>query len=289
MNILITGKNGQLGSEIKFLSKSHTQYNFLFTSVDELDITKEELVNKFFKGHQIDVLINCAAYTNVDKAEEDFENANCVNHLAVGYLAKACKEYNCRMVHVSTDYVFDGSKNKPYTEADSPNPQSIYGDTKLKGEQIMRNINPLNSIIIRTSWVYSRYGENFVNTMLRLGEKYNKINVVADQIGSPTNAADLAQAILDIIPQLNNKKVRIFHFSGEGKCSWYNFAKTIFDLKGENVKVTPIQSSEYQALAKRPVYSVLDNTLIKKTYNLNIISWEDSLEKCLEKNLFISS
>lgn len=283
-NILVTGSNGQLGSEIRDLTPNYPNYKFVFTDIEELDICNHSVVANFIEVNQINTIINCAAYTAVDKAEEQFEIANNINHLAVANFAQLAKEKNIKLAHISTDYVFYGTNHKPYTETDIPNPQSVYGQTKLAGEQAMQTINPANSIIIRTSWVYSNYGSNFVKTMLRLGKERDELNVVADQIGTPTNAADLAQAILTILSQLQNKQVELFHYSNEGVCSWYDFAKAIFEIKGLPIKVNPVETLQYPTVAERPFYSVLNKTLIKEVYQIEIPYWKDSLLNCLKNN-----
>jgi dTDP-4-dehydrorhamnose reductase len=279
-NILITGANGQLGSELKELAPKYEQYQFLFTDVEMLDICDHQAVAAFIELNKITTIINCAAYTAVDKAEEQAELANKINHLAVANFAKIAKEKNIQLVHISTDYVFDGTNHKPYTESDTPNPQSVYGQTKLDGELAMKQINPQNSVIIRTSWVYSKFGNNFVKTMLRLGNERTQLSVVADQIGTPTHAADLAKAILTILPKIKNEAVEIFHYSNEGVCSWYDFAKAIFEISEIDLKVTPIESKEYPTPAERPFYSVLNKSKIKEVYGLNISFWKDSLKSC---------
>ena len=282
-NILVTGGNGQLGSEIKELSISCTNGSFFFTDVSDLDITNYTAVAAFIKTNSIDVIVNCAAYTAVDKAESEPELADAINHLAVKNLAIIARERGAKLIHISTDYVFDGTGHKPYVETDTPNPQSVYGQTKLDGELAMQAINPANSIIIRTSWVYSNFGSNFVKTMLRIGQEHKEISVVSDQIGSPTYACDLAKAILEILPQIKNEQVAIYHFANLGNCSWSEFAKAIFKIKGMDVKVHPITTSQYPTLAKRPQYSVLENSKIKKKFNLNMSYWVDSLKNNLEK------
>ena len=282
-NILVTGGNGQLGSEIKELSISCTNGSFFFTDVSDLDITNYTAVAAFIKTNSIDVIVNCAAYTAVDKAESEPELADAINHLAVKNLAIIARERGAKLIHISTDYVFDGTGHKPYVETDTPNPQSVYGQTKLDGELAMQAINPANSIIIRTSWVYSNFGSNFVKTMLRIGQEHKEISVVSDQIGSPTYACDLAKAILEILPQIKNEQVAIYHYTNSGICSWSDFAKAIFEIKGMEVMVHPILTSQYPTLAKRPQYSVLENSKIKKKFNLNMSYWVDSLKNNLEK------
>jgi dTDP-4-dehydrorhamnose reductase len=282
-NILVTGANGQLGSEIRDLSGSYSDCNFIFTDVAELDITNHKAVSQFIKNNSISTIINCAAYTAVDKAETETEISNQINNLAAANFASLAKENNIKLVHISTDYVFDGTSNIPYVEDVQPNPQSVYGKTKLEGENAVLNINPKNSIIIRTSWVYSSYGNNFVKTMLRLGAERDSLNIVADQVGTPTYAKDLANAILNILPKINNNIVEVFHFSNEGVCSWYDFAKAIFELKHMPIKVSPIASNQYPTPAKRPYYSVLNKSKIKEKYQIEIPYWKDSLIECLNK------
>ena len=281
-NILVTGGNGQLGSELKGIAPNYLDYNFLFTEVKTLDITNHTAVKEFIRLNNITVIINCAAYTAVDKAEEHVDLADAINHLAVANFAQIAKENNIKLIHVSTDYVFDGTAHKPYTEMDTPNPQSVYGTTKFAGEQAMQTINPANSIIIRTSWVYSNYGNNFVKTMLHLGKERDELNVVVDQIGTPTNAADLAKAILDILPQIENNADKLIHYSNEGVCSWYDFAQTIFELADIDCRLSTIETKNYPSLVKRPHYSVLSKVKIKNTYNFTIPHWKSSLQKCLK-------
>ena len=281
--ILVTGGNGQLGSEIKGLSSSFTNDSFFFTDTSNLDITNHAAVATFIKTKNIDVIINCAAFTAVDKAESEPKLADAINHLAVKNLAIIARERGAKLIHISTDYVFDGTGHKPYVETDTPNPQSVYGQTKLDGELAMQAINPANSIIIRTSWVYSTYGNNFVKTMLRLGKEHEEINVVSDQVGSPTYAGDLAKVLLEILPKINNEQVAIYHFANSGTCSWYEFAEAIFKMKGMEVKVHPIMTSQYPTPAKRPQYSVMKTGYPASLYNLNFPEWKEALERCLKK------
>ena len=283
-NILVTGSNGQLGSELKELAHNYPTYTFLFTDIKDLDITNHTSVSKFVKNNNINIIINCAAYTAVDKAESEPELSDAINHLAVANFAQISKEKNIKLIHVSTDYVFDGNNHKPYNETDIPNPQSVYGQTKLDGELAIQKINPANSIIIRTSWVYSRFGNNFVKTMLRLAENRDEISVVSDQIGSPTNAADLAHVILDIIPIINNKDIELFHYSNEGTTSWYEFAKAIFKINETKIKVIPLSTKDYLTHAKRPLYSILNKNKIKDKIDLPILHWKKSLVKFLTNN-----
>ena len=279
-NILVTGGNGQLGSELKELAPTYANYHFIFTDVENLDICDHKAVATFIDKSNINTIINCAAFTAVDKAEEQFELADKINHLAVANFAQIAKDKNIQLVHISTDYVFDGTKHKPYIESDRPNPQSVYGKTKLDGELAMQQINPQNSLIIRTSWVYSKFGNNFVKTMLRLGKERDQLSVVVDQIGTPTHAADLAEAILTILPKIKNEVVEIFHYSNEGVCSWYDFANAIFEISEIDLKVTPIESKAYPTPAERPFYSVLNKTKIKEKFDLDIPYWKDSLKSC---------
>ena len=286
-NILITGVSGQLGSEFRYLSggmqdnqpvnKAPDYFNFIFVTRKELDIENTLQVADFCKKNNINVIVNCAAYTAVDKAESEPEQAGAINHLAVKNLAKIAKEQKIKLIHISTDYVFDGTAHKPYKETDITNPQSIYGKSKLDGEQAMQTINPANSIIIRTSWVYSEFGNNFVKTMLRLGQERDELNVVCDQIGSPTNARNLAKAILEIIPQLTNDNVEIYQYSNVGVCSWYDFAQAIFEINNIKCQVKPIRSEAYPTLAKRPYYSVIDKGKIVEKFDLDIHHWRTSL------------
>lgn len=281
-NILVTGVNGQLGSEIKELSSNYP-YTFYFTCKDDLDITNEKAIEEFIIKNHITAIINCAAYTAVDKAESEIELADKINHQAVFYLAAIAKEKKIKLIHVSTDYVFDGTNYKPYIETDNTNPQSVYGQTKLDGEKVLQMINPTNSIIIRTSWVYSDYGNNFVKTMLRLGRERESLGVIYDQIGSPTYAKDLAKAILDILPKVNNTQTEIYNYSNEGVCSWYDFAKEIMNLAKLSCKINPIETSQYPTPVKRPHYSLLNKSKIKNDYNIDIPYWKDSLEHCSQK------
>ena len=276
-NILVTGGNGQLGSEIREISHNYLDYNFFFTEISDLDITDHKAVKGFVEINKINIIINCAAYTSVDKAESEPELSDAINNLAVANFAHIAKKKSIKLIHISTDYVFDGTNHKPYLETDIPNPQSVYGQTKLFGEIALQKINPPNSIIIRTSWVYSKFGNNFVKTMLDLAKTRGEINVVADQIGSPTNAADLASCILTILPKIKNYLVEVYNYSNEGVCSWYDFSKAIFELKKLSIKVNPIEGSQFPSAAKRPFYSVLNKTKIKNKYGIEIPYWRTSL------------
>ena len=279
-NILVTGSNGQLGSEIKELSSGY-EYNFFFTDRETLDISNEIDIKNFIDANKINTIINCAAYTAVDKAESDEESADKINHLAVKYLAQISKEKNIKLIHVSTDYVFNGEAFKPYVESDATNPNGVYGKTKLYGEVAMQDISPLNSIIIRTSWVYSSFGANFVKTMLRLGKEKDELGVIFDQVGTPTYARDLAKAILDILANIKNSKVEVYNYSNEGVLSWYDFAKEIMKMAKLECKINPIETKVYPTPATRPHYSLLNKSKIKETFKIEVPYWKDSLDECL--------
>ena len=282
-NILVTGASGQLGSEIQEFSKEYSQYDFFFTDVADLDITDLEKVREYCNTNQIKTIINCAAYTAVDKAEEQTDICNAVNHIATVNLSKIAKELNIKLVHTSTDYVFNGKNYVPFKEDDITDPINVYGKTKLLGEQAMMDINPKHSIIIRTSWVYSTYGNNFVKTMLKLAETKEQLTIIADQVGSPTYAYDLAKTILEILPKINNDKVEVYHYSNEGICSWYDFAFEIFYQSNINCKVLPIETKDYPTAAERPSYSVMNKSKIKNTFDIEIPHWKTSLSNCLKK------
>ena len=281
MKILITGCNGQLGNELQLLEKNYPNHQWLNTDVEELDITNQLAVNQFVAENKVDGIVNCAAYTAVDKAESDRQLATALNTEAPAYLAAAIEKRGGWLLHISTDYVFDGTNHTPYVETDTPCPDSVYGSTKLAGEMgVMRFCR--KTMIIRTGWLYSTFGNNFVKTMLRLGRERDKLGVVFDQVGTPTYAHDLAQAIMTAIEQ--GVKPGIFHFSNEGVCSWYDFAKAIHRMAGINsCQVSPLHTGEYPTPASRPHYSVLDKTKIKQTYGIVIPQWEESLQKCLER------
>ncbi len=280
-NILVTGSNGQLGSELRDLHVNFPQWHFVFTDRTTLDITDRDAIAKTCQSHHITHIINCAAYTAVDKAEEDQEQADAINHLAVSFLSDIAKEMDISLIHISTDYVFDGTHHTPYSETDTTHPQSVYGKTKLDGEKALFHVNPKNSIIIRTSWVYSNFGNNFVNTMLRLGKERDELGIIFDQIGTPTHAKDLAEHILEILPQVQNNTPEIYNYSNEGVCSWYDFAKAIFELSDTTCNVKPIETKEYPTPATRPPYSLLNKVKVKKEYNVAIPYWRDSLKQCL--------
>lgn len=281
MKILITGCNGQLGNELQLLEKNYLNHQWLNTDVEELDITNQLAVNQFVAENEVDGIVNCAAYTAVDKAESDRQLATALNTEAPAYLAAAIEKRGGWLLHISTDYVFDGTNHTPYVETDTPCPDSVYGSTKLAGEMgVMKFCR--KTMIIRTGWLYSTFGNNFVKTMLRLGRERDKLGIVFDQVGTPTYAHDLAQTIMTAIEQ--GVKPGIFHFSDEGVCSWYDFAKAIHRMAGVNsCQVSPLHTEEYPTPASRPHYSVLDKTKIKQTYGIVIPQWEESLQKCLER------
>ena len=279
--ILVTGANGQLGSEINFISKNYPQYNFIFADRNVLSIVDENAIELFFDNNIIDFCINCAAYTAVDKAENEKENAILVNATAVGFLAKVCKKHKAKFIHISTDYVFDGNATEPYKTDDATNPVNFYGNTKLQGEQIALQEND-ESIIIRTSWVYSSIGNNFVKTMMRLMNERESIGVVNDQYGSPTYAADLAAAIMQIIASNKNYK-GIYHYSNTGSISWYDFATEIASQIKTNCVVNPITTAQFPTPAKRPSYSVFDKEKITKDFAVEILDWKVSLGKMMER------
>lgn len=277
----VTGANGQLGMELRQLSSAWPQYEFIFVSKDELPVHDIEKVNAFFEKHHPDFLINCAAYTAVDKAESEKELAFLVNAEATAILAKACIDNLCRFIHISTDYVFDGTATVPYEINAPTNPMGMYGESKLKGEQLAQKENP-DSIIIRTSWVYSSFGKNFVKTMMKLMREKNEVKVVSDQLGSPTYAADLARAILQIIAS-GSWHPGIYHYSNNGIISWYDFAIAIKEMTGSPCSIHPIPASQYPTPAKRPVWSVLSTSKIHELYNVSSMPWRQSLQKCIDK------
>lgn len=283
--ILVTGANGQLGQEMQVVAASYPEYSFLFVTRNELPIDDADAVKNFFSQHTIDYCVNCAAYTAVDKAESDIDKAYAINADAVGNLAAICKASGAQLIHVSTDYVFDGTNTAPIKEDQPTNPIGVYGASKLKGEELALQNNS-NTIIIRTSWVYSSFGNNFVKTMLRLMKERESLNVVSDQFGCPTYAADLAEAIMKIITSnLQLPTSNIYNYSNTGIINWFQFAAAIKELSGSTCMVNPIATSEYPTPAKRPAYSVMDTSKIKQTFNIDIPDWKDSLKKCLTKLL----
>mgnify|MGYP001053094196 CR=1 FL=1 len=281
--LLITGCRGQFGSELQAIADDYESIDFLFTDYDELDITDRKAVRNYIEEHEVDCVVNCAAYTAVDKAESEPEKCELLNDIAPGYLAEAIASRGGSMIQISTDYVFDGKGHIPYREDMPTAPQSVYGRTKLAGEEkVVRNCP--GAMVIRTAWLYSSYGKNFVKTMLRLAKERDEIGVVADQIGTPTYAHDLARAICTIVEQ--GIVPGIYHFTNEGVCSWYDFTKTIFrleDISADDCRVRPLRTDEYPSTAARPHYSVLDKSKIKKTYGLDIRWWEDALKSCIKK------
>jgi len=292
MRILVTGKNGQLGRSIQKtvntdtkIGKNQNPNDFTFVAREELDLSSESSISQYFKNNKFDIIINCAAYTQVDKAEQEDELANQINHLAVKQLASIASNQRARLIHISTDYVFDGESDKPYIETDTPNPINVYGRTKLSGEKALQALMPINAIIIRTSWVYSDYGNNFVSTMLRLGRDRDELSVVNDQMGSPTYATDLADAILEII---RHKKFRdegqttqIYNYSNEGEISWYEFAKEIFKIEKIECRVNPVTSQQYPTPAKRPRNTLMKKDKIVTVFNIKTSNWKSSLNTCM--------
>ncbi len=279
MNILITGCNGQLGSELRLLQSASANHTFFNTDVEELDITNQEAVEAFVASHQIEGIVNCAAFTAVDLAETEREKCTTLNTLAPAYLATAIEKQGGWMIQISTDYVFNGKSHRPYLEDDTPSPDSVYGSTKLAAELGVSKFCK-RSMIIRTAWLYSSFGKNFVKTMLRLGREKETLGVVFDQVGTPTYARDLAKAIMHIIEK--GIQPGVYHYTDEGVASWYDFTKSIHRIAGiDTCKVSPLHTEEYPTPAKRPPYSILDKTKIKQAYGLEIPHWEDSLRECL--------
>ena len=278
MNVLVTGANGQLGSEIQ--NNTHRISNYYFSDADSLDITDAQAIRAFVQQHAINLIVNCAAYTNVDKAEDDCATAEAINHTAVAHLASVCKEFQLPLIHISTDYVFGGTKNTPYRETDATQPLGVYGRTKLAGEQAIQN-SGIEHLIIRTSWLYSlRFGNNFVKTIQRLSGERSQLKVVADQVGTPTNAADLADFIVQAIENAwYQGKREVYHFSNEGVCSWYDFAVAIVAATGNTCEVLPCTSAEFPSKVTRPSYSVLDKTKLKTDFGYRIPYWRDSFLK----------
>lgn len=278
-NILITGANGQLGNEMRVVSAEQEQLTYHFTDVAELDICDIEAIERYVVDHAIDCIVNCAAYTNVNKAEEDTELCDKLNHLAPANLARVAAKHQIGLIHVSTDYVFNGEHYVPYKEDEPTCPNSVYGATKLAGEQAILSIHP-EAVVIRTAWLYSTFGNNFVKTMLRLGSEREELGVVFDQIGTPTYARDLARTIQHIM--VKGIVPGIYHYSNEGVCSWYDFTKMIFALGGiTTCLLKPLHTDEYPTPAARPHYSVLDKTKIKQTYGIDVPYWVDSLRECI--------
>ena len=293
MKILVTGKNGQLGRSIQKIVNTDTKIGnnqspneYIFVGREDLDLSSKSSISHYFDNNdKFDIIINCAAYTQVDRAEQDAELANQINHLAVKQLASIANELQTKLIHISTDYVFDGESNKPYMETDTTNPINTYGKTKLAGEQALQEVMPMNALIIRTSWLYSEYGNNFVSTMLRLSKERDELNVVSDQIGSPTYATDLADAILEIIKHKKFRDVgqttQIYHYSGEGEISWHEFAKEIFKIEKIECQVNPVTSQQYPTPAKRPKNTLMNKDKIVEVFNIKISNWKSSLITCM--------
>jgi dTDP-4-dehydrorhamnose reductase len=282
--ILITGAKGQLGNELKVVSKKYFGYDFIFTDIDVLDITDPVKTASFLHKTKPDWIINCAAYNQVDKAESDYQNALLVNGTAVKNIADALKDSTCRFIHISTDYVFDGTSNTPYFDSSTPNPVSAYGKSKLEGEKAA--LTHYGSMVIRTSWLYSSFGNNFVKTIIRLANEKDSVRVVSDQTGSPTYALDLAEAIMQIVSGVIRNQLAfnsgIYSYSNEGVCSWYDFALAIIEEAELKCEVIPVSTSEYPVAAKRPAYSVMNKSKIKENYNLTIPHWRTSLKRCIK-------
>jgi dTDP-4-dehydrorhamnose reductase len=285
--ILVTGSSGQLGQSLKGIAKNYPELMFTFATRTDLDLSSEQSIDDYFEQHHVDLIINCAAYTAVDKAESEPTLADQINHLAVKQLAEIAKHQNTKLIHISTDYVFNGQQYRPYIESDDVAPQSVYGESKLKSEQALLDALPNNGLIIRTSWVYSAYGNNFVKTMLGLGQERDSLNVIFDQVGTPTYAGDLAEAIMSIVGSetFNQQQVtsEIYHYSNEGVCSWYDFAKTIFELSNIDCDVSPIETKDYPTPATRPHYSLLNKAKIKQQFAMTIPYWKDSLQACISQ------
>ncbi|MEM9886061.1 MAG: dTDP-4-dehydrorhamnose reductase [Bacteroidota bacterium] len=288
IHILVTGANGQVGSELQYLSSQYPEFQFTFTDYTELDITREQVVNNYFKAISFDYCINCAAYTSVDQAENEVQKAQKINVTGVKNLATACQINATHLFHLSTDYVYHNHQNRPIVESDKTSPKSVYGKTKLEGERIAQHALS-STTIIRTSWVYSSFGKNFVKTMLRLSRERSELSVVFDQIGTPTYARALANAILDILRKAERENLQttilsgIFHYSNEGVTSWYDFTKAIFELENISTPVVPIETKDYPTPAARPPFSLLNKAKIKATFDLEIPHWRESLKVCLKE------
>ena len=282
MVVLVTGANGQLGQAIKFVAVNYPNINFVFCSSSDLDITNKENCEFVFNKEKPDFCINAAAYTAVDKAESEPQIAHSINCIGAKNLAESCKNFNAKLIHISTDFVFDGSKNEPYNETDLTSPKGVYGQTKLDGEKVIQEVFDAY-FIIRTSWVYSQFGNNFMKTMLRLASERDSLSVVSDQIGTPTNAVDLAECLLTIITQHPTPNTQhlygIYNFSNEGQCSWFDFAKKIFELKKISINLQPIPTTSFPTPAERPKYSVLDKSKIKRVFGVEVSDWEESLKR----------
>ena len=289
MFILVTGANGQLGKSIKSLVEQQKKsHSFVFVNREQLDLSSTSSIQNYFETHKFDLIINCAAYTAVDRAESYQEEADMINHIALKKIAEIAKSNNIKLIHISTDFVFDGLKHKPYSESDACSPLNIYGKTKLEGENAILSIMKFNATIIRTSWLYSEYGNNFVSTIIKLAQKNNNLNIVSDQMGTPTYAKDLGQAILNIIKNEKfnepNRVTEIYHYSNEGECSWYDFAKEVINISGIKCTISSINSEDYPTAARRPRNTIMSKEKISNEFGLKIIFWKDSL-KCCMKNL----
>lgn len=279
--ILVTGKNGQLGQSLQKIAVAFPEYDFVFVGRDELDLASAQSIDEFFAGqNRFTAIINTAAYTAVDKAEVEPDLANQINHLAVSQLADIAHKQDAFLLHVSTDYVFDGKGCRPYIESGPVAPQNQYGLSKLKGEQAMQ-VSGCNGAIVRTSWVYSEFGNNFVKTMLRLGRERDSLNVIFDQVGSPTYATDLGRALVALLKAESQPGVELYHYSNEGVCSWYDFAKAIFELSGVNCAVNPIETKDYPTPARRPHYSLMNKAKIKQTLGMQVPYWREALKRCM--------
>jgi len=288
MKILVIGENGQLGKSINnVIGKKQLNGSFVFVGRNQLDLSNNHSIANYFKNNRFDVIVNCAAFTSVDKAELEIETADKINHLAVKQIAEIANHHKTKLIHISTDYVFDGNSDNPYSESDKTNPINVYGKTKLAGEQAILLAMPNNAIIIRTSWVYSEFGNNFVDTILRLGNEREEIDIVIDQLGSPTYANDLAIAILKIINNEKfysfNKRTQIFHYSNKGSCNWYDFAKEIVELASINCTLKPITTENYKTIAMRPINTQMNKVKISKAFGLEIYHWKKSLKDCLNQ------
>jgi dTDP-4-dehydrorhamnose reductase len=297
MRILVTGKNGQVGQSIqnivnKTSSTDLKDYDFVFIGRDELDLSEAASIKAYFEKNKFDMAINCAAYTSVEQAEVEENDANLINFLAVKEIATIAKKNNMKLIHISTDFVFDGDKSQPYIETDITSPKNIYGKTKLAGELAAISIMKFNAIVLRSSWIYSEYGNNFVDTIIKNAKLKGQLDIISDQIGTPTYAYDLAQTIINILSKDKSRKremtSQIYHYSNEGECTWFDFAKEITDILKIDCNLNPITTDDYPQLAKRPRYSVLSKKKISKEFDLNINNWQDSLKHCLN-NIEVSS
>ena len=290
MKILVTGKNGQLGKSIQnIITGNEKNSEFVFVGREALDLSSQDSIINYFNNNSFDIIINCAAYTAVDKAEKEVELANYINHLAISKIAEISNKQEIKLIHISTDYIFDGISEKAYLESDDPSPLNIYGKSKLAGEVAVCAAMQKNAIIIRTSWLYSEYSNNFVETILRKAQKFDELNVISDQFSSPTNASDLAKVIIQII---NHKKFRnhdqltqIYHYSSYGVCSWFEFAREILELANIDCQVNPIETKDYLTAARRPKYSLLNTDKIVKSFDLEIPFWKDSLKEYIDNLL----